>query len=206
MQKPYQSDTKLTLDFPTYLRYDKKDRAFPGGNFLSFFAGEMRLLCLPRQTGSYHFPLTIRPPTKMEEKIAVKIKRVIQIGLSTHSHDHEINPVTFSTAKIKTKATIGSILDRWNFFSVRITEPPWISICWAEYTIPQTERLPLICQNFPFFLRTYVPAMYACTQRLTRNAQYRGMQSKRQGTPQWWYPAFTCSCLPFCVLPPQNLL
>jgi hypothetical protein len=77
-----------------------------------------------RQTGSYHFPLTIRPPTKMKEKIAAKIKRVIQIGLSTHSHDHEINPVTFSTAKIKTKATIGSILDRWDFFSVRITEPP----------------------------------------------------------------------------------
>ena len=77
-----------------------------------------------RQTGSYHFPLMIRPPTKMEEKIAAKIKRVIQIGLSTHSHDHEINPVTFSTAKIKTKATIGSILDRWDFFSVRITEPP----------------------------------------------------------------------------------
>ena len=76
------------------------------------------------QTGSYHFPLTIRPPTKMEEKIAAKNKRVIQIGLNTHSHDHEINPVTFSTAKIKTKATIGSILDRWDFFSVRITEPP----------------------------------------------------------------------------------
>ena len=77
-----------------------------------------------RQTGSYHFPLTIRPPTKMEEKIAAKNKRVIQIGLNTHSHDHEINPVTFSTAKIKTKATIGSILDRWDFFSVCITEPP----------------------------------------------------------------------------------
>ena len=78
------------------------------------------------QTGSYHFPLTIRPPTKMEEKIAAKNKRVIQIGLNTHSHDHEINPVTFSTAKIKTKATIGSILDRWDFFSVCITEPPQI--------------------------------------------------------------------------------
>lgn len=51
-------------------------------------------------------------------------QRVIQIGLSTHSHDHEINPVTFSTAKIKTKAIIGSILDRLDFFSVRITEPP----------------------------------------------------------------------------------
>ena len=80
------------------------------------------------QTGSYHFPLTIRPPTKMEEKIAAKNKRVIQIGLNTHSHDHEINPVTFSTAKIKTKATIGSILDRWDFFSVCITEPPQIPI------------------------------------------------------------------------------
>ena len=31
-------------------------------------------------------------------------------------------------------------------------------------------------------LRTCVPAMYGRTQRLTRNAQYRGMQSKRQGT------------------------
>ena len=92
------------------------------------FFGAMAYDTIPvdnhRQTGSYHFPLTIRPPTKMEEKIAAKIKRVIQIGLSTHSHDHEINPVTFSTAKIKTKATIGSILDRWDFLSVRITKPP----------------------------------------------------------------------------------
>ena len=88
------------------------------------------------QTGSYHFPLTIRPPTKMEEKIAAKNKRVIQIGLNTHSHDHEINPVTFSTAKIKTKATIGSILDRWDFFSVCITEPPWIPSCRVQYTTP----------------------------------------------------------------------
>ena len=39
-----------------------------------------------------------------------------------------------------------------------------------------------IRKNFPFFLRTCVPAMYARTQRLTRNAQYRGMQSKRQDT------------------------
>ena len=60
----------------------------------------------------------------MKEKIAAKIKRVIQIGLSTHSHGHEINPVTFSTAKIKTKVTMGSILARWDFFSVRITKPP----------------------------------------------------------------------------------
>ena len=102
--------------------------------FLKILAPLGQLLvgaCLPqtllervRQTGSYHFPLTIRPPTKMKEKIAAKNKRVIQIGLNTHSHDHEINPVTFSTAKIKTKATIGSILDRWDFFSVCITEPP----------------------------------------------------------------------------------
>ena len=102
--------------------------------FLKILAPLGQLLvgaCLPqtllervRQTGSYHFPLTIRPPTKMEEKIAAKNKRVIQIGLNTHSHDHEINPVTFSTAKIKTKATIESILDRWDFFSVCITEPP----------------------------------------------------------------------------------
>ena len=92
------------------------------------------------QTRSYHFPLTIRPPTKMEEKIAAKNKRVIQIGLNTHSHDHEINPVTFSTAKIKTKATIGSILDRWDFFSVCITEPPWIPICWTKPSIPHPPR------------------------------------------------------------------
>ena len=45
-----------------------------------------------------------------------------------------------------------------------------------------------ICQNFPFFLRTCVPAMYARTQRLTRNAQYRGMQSKRQDTTSMVIP------------------
>ena len=45
-----------------------------------------------------------------------------------------------------------------------------------------------IRKNFPFFLRTCVPAMYARTQRLTRNAQYRGMQSKRQGTTSMVIP------------------
>ena len=48
-----------------------------------------------------------------------------------------------------------------------------------------------IRKNFPFFLRTCVPAMYARTQRLTRNAQYRGMQSKRQDTTATVIP---CLC------------
>ena len=61
---------------------------------------------------NYHFPFTTRPPTKMAEKTAAKNKRVSQSGLSTHSQDHEINPVTLSTAKISTKEKIGSIPDR----------------------------------------------------------------------------------------------
>ena len=55
----------------------------------------------------------------MAEKITAKNKDVIQIGLSTHNQDHEINPVTFSTTKISVKATIGSIPDRLALFSIR---------------------------------------------------------------------------------------
>lgn len=61
---------------------------------------------------NYHFPLTIRPPTKMAEKTAAKNKRVSQNGLSTHNQDHESKPVTFSIARTSTKATIGSIPGR----------------------------------------------------------------------------------------------
>lgn len=67
---------------------------------------------ISKNYGSYHFPLTARPPTKMAEKIAAKNKNVSQIGLSTHNQDHEINPVAFNTASTSVKATIGSIPDR----------------------------------------------------------------------------------------------
>ena len=147
----------------------------------------------------------IRPPTKMEEKIAAKIKRVIQIGLSTHSHDHEINPVTFSTAKIKTKATIGSVLDRWDLFSVRITEPPWIPICWVEYTIPSVERTPLYARTFPFYcvrayrLCTHVRSDWPETHNIG-GCKIGGCKAKVREPPPWWYPAF--ARLPLCVLSP----
>lgn len=56
----------------------------------------------------------------MAEKITAKNKDVIQIGLSTHNQDHEINPVAFNTTKISVKVTMGSIPDRLAFFSIRI--------------------------------------------------------------------------------------
>ena len=43
----------------------------------------------------------------MAEKITAKNKDVIQIGLSTHNQDHEINPVAFNTTKISVKVKIG---------------------------------------------------------------------------------------------------
>ena len=73
------------------------------------------------QTRTYHFPLAIRPPTKMTEKIAAKNRNVSQIGLSTHNHDHEIKPITFSTTKIKVKATTGSVPERLDFFSIHLS-------------------------------------------------------------------------------------
>ena len=153
----------------------------------------------------------------MEEKIAAKIKRVIQIGLSTHSHDHEINPVTFSTAKIKTKATIGSILDRWDFFSVRITEPPWIPICWAKYIIPPAERTSLYVRTFLFsayvrtgHVRTYTAIGPKRTiwgkDRIKLSDFEPDSKAKGRTPPPWRYPAFTRSCSLFRVVPSQNFL
>jgi hypothetical protein len=50
-----------------------------------------------------------------------KNKNVSQIGLNTHNQGHEINSVALSTMKIRTKATTGSIPDRFVFFSIRIS-------------------------------------------------------------------------------------
>ena len=63
---------------------------------------------ISKKYGSYHFPLTARPPTKMAEKIAAKNKNVSQIGLSTHNQDHE---------------------DRLDFFSIHIS-PRKFDLLW----------------------------------------------------------------------------
>lgn len=87
---------------------------------------------ISKNYGSYHFPLTARPPTKMAEKIAAKNKNVSQIGLSTHNQDHEINPVAFNTTSTSVKATIGSIPDRpdrLDFFSMHIS-PRKFDLLW----------------------------------------------------------------------------
>ena len=79
----------------------------------------------------------------MAEKTAAKNKSVSQIGLNTHSQDHEFRPVTLSTTKISVKTTIGSFPDRpyrLDFFSVRITAPPQLPFSQAEYTILPNKR------------------------------------------------------------------
>ena len=79
---------------------------------------------ISKNFGSYHFPLTARPPTKMAEKIAAKNKNVSQIGLSTHNQEHEIKPATFNNTSTRVKATTGSIPDRpdrLDFFSIYIS-------------------------------------------------------------------------------------
>ena len=92
---------------------------------------------------NYHFPFTIRPPTKMAEKTAAKNKRVSQSGLSTHNQDHEINPVTLSTAKISNKATIGSIPGRL----VRL-DSLFICIITSNF---QFAKHPYICKTQSYF-------------------------------------------------------
>lgn len=66
----------------------------------------------------------------MAEKITAKNKDVIQIGLSTHNQDHEINPVAFNTTKISVKVTMGSIPDRLAFFSIRINTSKFRFVEW----------------------------------------------------------------------------
>ena len=92
----------------------------------------------PLQMGSYHFPLAIRPPTKMAEKMATKRKNVIQSGASTQNQDHEISPIAFSTTKIRVNATTGSNpgrSERLAFF-IRIIPLEMLIDCFltADYT------------------------------------------------------------------------
>ena len=56
----------------------------------------------------------------MAEKTAAKNRKVSQIGLSTHSQDHEIHPIIFNITKNSVSAMIGSLPGRFGFFSVRI--------------------------------------------------------------------------------------
>ena len=99
-------------------------------SFMGYIVGEGFILPAgrrgrrPLQMGSYHFPLAIRPPTKMAEKMATKRKNVIHSGASTQNQDHEISPIAFSTTKIKVNATTGSNpgrSERLAFFIRRIT-------------------------------------------------------------------------------------
>ena len=101
---------------------------------------------ISKNYGSYHFPLTARPPTKMAEKIAAKNKNVSQIGLSTHNQDHEINPVAFNTTSTSVKATIGSIPDRpdrLDFFSIHISPRKFDLLWYVEYIIFSNQRTSL---------------------------------------------------------------
>lgn len=78
----------------------------------------------------------------MAEKITAKNKDVIQIGLSTHNQDHEINPIAFSTTKISVKTTIGSIPDRFALFSIRISTSKF------KFAVPMIPRNPCPVQRF----------------------------------------------------------
>jgi hypothetical protein len=98
-------------------------------------------------TRTYHFPLVIRPPTKMTEKIAAKSRNVSQIGLSTHNHDHEIKPITFSTTKIKVKATTGSVPERLDFFSIHLS--PRSSPTFQAPQIPAIDKTPRFWVYYP---------------------------------------------------------
>ena len=51
----------------------------------------------------------------MAAKTAAKNKKVSQIGLSTHSQDHEIHPIIFNITKNSVSAMIGSLPGRFGF-------------------------------------------------------------------------------------------
>ena len=68
-----------------------------------------------------------------------------------------------------------------NFFEYHLSSLANSNLLSRVYHTANRKTTP-ICQNFPFFLRTCVRAVYGRTQRLVRKAQYRGMQNKRQGT------------------------
>ena len=107
-------------------------------------------------------PITIMGSTALSPRSPKKVTFASRTNPANHA------------AKVKTVAQPYPILTR-PFITIRLV----CSLVWVYHTTSR-KNTP-ICQNFPFFLRTCVPTMYGCTQRLVRKAQYREIQSKKAG-------------------------
>lgn len=113
-------------------------------------------------------PITIMGSTALSPRSPKKVTFASRTNPANHA------------AKVKTVAQPYPIITR-PFITIRLA----CSLVWVYHTAWQ--KTTAICQNSPFFPRTY-----GHTQRLTRNAQYRGMQSKRQDTTVM---VILCLCL-----------
>ena len=98
-------------------------------------------------------PITIMGSTALSPRSPKKVTFASRTNPANHA------------AKVKTVAQPYPILTR-PFITIRLV----CSLVWVYHTTSR-KNTP-ICQNFPFFLRTCVPAMYGRTQRLARNAQH----------------------------------
>ena len=104
-------------------------------------------------------PITIMGSTALSPRSPKKVTFASRTNPANHA------------AKVKTVAQPYPIITR-PFITIRLA----CSLVWVYHTAWQ--KTTAICQNSPFSrVRTD-----GHTQRLTRNAQYRGMQSKRQDT------------------------
>ena len=98
-------------------------------------------------------PITIMGSTALSPRSPKKVTFASRTNPANHA------------AKVKTVAQPYPIMTR-PFITIRLV----CSLVWVYHTTSR-KNTP-ICQNFPFFLRTCVPAMYGRTQRLARNAQH----------------------------------